>query len=965
MRETSSKLAGTIALAATAWLCTLAPTGAQEEENVDPAAAYDRAVRGIESGQFDDGLAAVESVLRQHGKDGMDRFGPVFGHFHYLKGILLIRKGEFAAAIAPLKTCFETFTNESLKVDSQDEAQTKLPNRFRVQAMAQCAGCHLMLKQYAEGALLYEQALKEKEIYDPKINRPQTQINLAICYLHQPEQMEKGRDFLLEQLRTGTWPESIKRNILVTLGNEWSEQATLEELTPLLIEQRSLIQRANLFDRVRKLNPSFINLAALGLQAGEPMRALAWYQHVASPDQAILEMQNQVQETKAADVAPVLEAERAQRVTQMEAEIAKTREQLAPVLLGMGAAHFQVGSYAASRAAHLRLEELGPDLEERPVVLHNLTVGAATMNDWTEVLDYGQRFFDEYPDHSLKSAVARLMVEVLFIQGNYAEAHDVAIEVRKNMEVGVEMRDIPDFVVGASAFHLDRHVEAELELEAYLKAYQPGKRVEPARFYQAAAKIKLLKWQEAADLFEAFLTDYGTSDLRPGALHFASLAHLVLGKLNQAEVRARELQENHPQADEVPASHNVLGDILAAQGASSEFVMEQYARARKLVEDDGRGDPEVAAYSLRQLITAASQDEDWPTAAGFYDAFREGYDETSWKTDACVAALDSLVNTERGEEALSLMEGLVNEVEDEASEALDQIFGSYFDFLKNAAPMPEVVGRLRSFPSEAATPSPALKSWLLTAEADALIDMDAEGNAKDIRQAMIGLTALYETHGTQLSNFSLVKLARWNVETWGKEEEARKIYDFILDERPFGQALGLALIERAKIDAAKKEPAARQAAMAGFQRALNEITEEEFLEEAVLGIGRLLSGDEKFAEAQPIWEDYLDHPTWTKARAEANYQYARCLDQSGQTKEAVTAYVAVYANFAGHLDWSTRAYLRTAVILKERGRTVDALKVLQDMLKRMGHHKHKGVETAKATFFKWRDEYAAEQQSKK
>ena len=136
-------------------------------------------------------------------------------------------------------------------------------------------------------------------------------------------------------------------------------------------------------------------------------------------------------------------------------------------------------------------------------------------------------------------------------------------------------------------------------------------------------------------------------------------------------------------------------------------------------------------------------------------------------------------------------------------------------------------------------------------------------------------------------------------------------------------------------------------------------------QEAVLGIARLLTADKKFTEAETEWKTYLDHRDWTRARAEANYSYALCLDQQGRKGDALKVYVSVYANFAGHLDWSTRAYLRAAAMLKEEGKDADALRVLQDMLKRMGHHDHPGVAMAKQTFTEWRTAYLATQSQTK
>ena len=81
--------------------------------------------------------------------------------------------------------------------------------------------------------------------------------------------------------------------------------------------------------------------------------------------------------------------------------------------------------------------------------------------------------------------------------------------------------------------------------------------------------------------------------------------------------------------------------------------------------------------------------------------------------------------------------------------------------------------------------------------------------------------------------------------------------------------------------------------------------------------------------------------------------------------DALKIYVSVYANFPGHLDWSTRSYVRTAIILKTNGEELKALLVLRDMLKRMGHHDHPVVNQAKTLFVKWRNEYQPETASPK
>jgi TolA-binding protein len=145
--------------------------------------------------------------------------------------------------------------------------------------------------------------------------------------------------------------------------------------------------------------------------------------------------------------------------------------------------------------------------------------------------------------------------------------------------------------------------------------------------------------------------------------------------------------------------------------------------------------------------------------------------------------------------------------------------------------------------------------------------------------------------------------------------------------------------------------------MEKFLRVLAEVPNDELQEKSVLGMARIKTKEGDYEAAQPIWEQYLENTGWRISRPEANYRLAECFDKAGNTADALKVYVSIYANFPGHLDWSTEAYLRTAAITKAGGEDLKALKVLQDMLKRMGHLDHPGVDKAKKIFVKWRNEY--------
>ena len=935
----------------------LSPLSAQDDTDMDLATAYDKAVRAIDTGQFDAGIAVVDSVISEYSSGAIDDFGPVFGHFYYIKGILLIRKKDYQGAIAPLKICYEKYSNEILK-KSTDPEDTRLPNRFQIHALVQWAGCEMALEKFKEAADRYERALAEDPRTEPPINRLEVQINLAKCYIRS-DRVEKGRDFLLSLLDAETLTDPTKRMIFMILVNNWAPLATTTEIREVLFQYGDLIRNEELLSRHER-NQYFAVQAAQGFEKDDPVRALLWYGIMGHPGAVMKHYQDRIADLKARVVEEDLQPQLDAKVAELEQEIPKLRREYASMMLGIGAAHYQMESLSGSRATYKVLADNFPEIKERAVILHNLVVCAVNLGRWKEAYKYGMIFFEEFPDHELKPSVARVLVEVIFLQEEYAEAHRVSVEVREDMQLGSDIRDIPDFVAGGSLYHLSRYEEAEVELGSYLEHYPEGKRLEMVKFYFGATKVNLFKWQEGATAMDDFLESYPGSAMRPTALYLSGLAHLVLENWDRSLLRIGELHTHFTNAPEIPGSWNVKGDALAGKGeAEWDEIAACHLEAKRFVEEEGMGDNEVAGYALRQLITGADEVEEWEKAGAWFDEFMKAYQETSWRTDAIVGSLRPLVELDRKAEATELLEGLVNEVGDKAGDPqLDELVGSYVDFLRENYTTEEVLQRLRNFPANPSPPPAPLRAWMAMGEIEVLNAADPKENKEAINQAFYRLSALHD--GGNLSNYTMVRLARWNLEDRDKPEDAEKIYDYILTERPQGDAVGFALVDTGKILTERGTGNSRQDAYQRFERVLNEVDRPALREEAILGIARLNTIEKKWEESKEWWEKYLENRAHNLARPEANFQYAMALDQLGKDAEAMKAYVNVYVIHAGHLDWSTQAYLRAAEMRKEDGELIDALKILQDMLQRMGHHEdHPNVIEAKKRFDAWRNELAA------
>jgi hypothetical protein len=60
-----------------------------------------------------------------------------------------------------------------------------------------------------------------------------------------------------------------------------------------------------------------------------------------------------------------------------------------------------------------------------------------------------------------------------------------------------------------------------------------------------------------------------------------------------------------------------------------------------------------------------------------------------------------------------------------------------------------------------------------------------------------------------------------------------------------------------------------------------------------------------------------------------------------------------YIHYEGHIEWSSRAFIRTALIYEERGEYEKALGILDDMMDRLGHLSHPIVDKARTLHQRW------------
>ena len=929
----------------------------QEEDETDPVVAYNKAVSDIQKQNWDDGLKTVNVIIGEWGESGLEKFGPVFGHFYFLRGIIQLGKEDLDGAVTSFKTCYEKYSNEILKQKSNEEESDLQPNQFQNAALVQWANTEMQREKYDVARDLYEKVLVEAK-GDNKVNMIYVGVNLGRCYLKAGD-TEKGYEFMIRPLANEKLSGGLRETIFMVMAEDWSPEVEFPKIRSFL-EAHSPVVDADPFEDRYVRNERFQFLAQTAIQKNDPVRALGWYERMINPRLLRPAFQKRYDSLNNRIVVKELEAKKKEALADLQKQIDQLETGYLQILNGVGSAHFMMQNFSGSYVAFSQLsDQAGKTHKERAVFLHNAVISAAQIERWKKAYHYGRQFLDEFPKHELKPGVAKVLVEVIFLRGEYEEAFAVAKEVREDMKPGEEIRDIPDFVAGASAFHIDKIEDAEVELSDYLKNYPEGERLELVQFFLGLTKVRLQKWEEAISVLNPFIEKYPDSALIPTALFQCAMSEFMLDQTEPALAKVERIHSEFPGADVTAPAWNLKGDIFAGlEEKSFEEVESCYLKGRDIAVESGQAD--TAAYAVWQLTIQTSDVEQWKKAEDHYDNFQNSYADSDFRYDVLAAALPMMEERERtAEGAEKLKEVVWEHREDPESAVLSEMFGTYVDFLESNFSPEEALAKLDEMLMTRGI-SPCLTGWILVAKSDLQEKMELPQDEVNKNYYRLASEIKPEQH----SNYPIVRLARWISDVRKKPDEAKPLYNFILENRPGTANYEDCLIDVADLQAKSDDPAQREKAIERYEKILAEIPKEELQERAVLGMARIRSKEEKYAEAQPLWERYLENRSWTLSRPEANYLLGYSMEKQGNVPDALKIYVSVYANFPGHLDWSTRAYLRTAAIMKGRGEDLKALKVLQDMLKRMGHHKHPGVTKGKQLFVKWRSEYVPKPREK-
>lgn len=873
---------------------------------VDPgtqvAASYREAFALLEAGRTNEGGDRLQQLVDTFGADAAATIGPSFGNVYYHLGLARTAQGRTKDAVDAFRACYTRFPNP-------EEAQGAR-NEFGLHALMRWAELEQKRGRPQAAVQLLGRAIKE---CDDANQQNRMLVNLGFAYrdLNRRKEAQRVLEAALTRLGDGQSQEALTRRTVAELALLEAEQGRFVEV------RRYLGDHPALWARPDPMSPGLVSVVLqVGRRCafgGEPQLALDWYGLLAD-----FETED-----------PTLSR---------------------AIRLARGGAHYQVFAYDQALEDY-RVLARDDQAEPRQEILHAAAVCAGRTGLADEAGEYTQALHQGWPSYPRLAEAYAAWVEALLADRQDDTALAIADTFRETLPETSRYRESLDFAVASALYRLRRFPEAAAEFARFSEHFPDSVQSPSARYYQASSLVQIGQWQEALVILDSLAEADSSTDLQDGVLYYRGLCLFMLDDMHRASEALARLDREFPDSEHRPAGANLRGDLLLRRGdwEEADRTYTQGAEAADQLE----GQQEKAAYARAQLVRIAVGRQGWTNTLVRFKAMVPRHPRSVHLAEAATAAATALDRLDRSDEAVELLTRLVRVFAGTArNPSLPTLLEAHHALYQRLHGPEALLKRLRDFPGPEPLPEP-LAAWLLMGEIETLETMGKAADDPRLQACYHALTTSFDLDS--LSDYFLLKLARW-LRINGDPDQARSYYTVLIDFREPSRFTDYGRVEIAPLLTALATPEAFERALGYLREAQLVAAEPELMETAALEQARIHAAWKSWESALTAWQSYLDQPSWQIGRAEAHYGLGAAHDGMGHPDEALAWYLRTYTSYEGTLDWSARAWVRSALIHREQGDLIRAQAVLDDMMDRLGHLSHPVVNQARTLHRQWADE---------
>jgi tetratricopeptide (TPR) repeat protein len=902
-------------------------------ESLDLQGLFDKAGELMESANWEEALIPLNLLVKDYGKDAMTDYGPTFGVMYYRRGFCLKNLKRFDEALADYETCYKQFPN------------TPSTPSGKTNPVFELARLEMGIIKLATGK--YEDALVDFEAFAaapaPAGTYDETafRIQAAACYT-KAGKTERGHQ-LIEQLfqpttpgATAPRPDALMRALL-TLVDDWTSSTSpdAEKQAHQFIDQYGTQFSVPAFDMKRfEFNNRIVALARKASDNNQTSLAIRLIGLMASPSDILDDLQTRAQRT-APNVPEALQKE----ITNATAQLTDPDNLHWIAQLSLAGAYERSGNPATAFAIYQRCLEQVPASPNRDLILFGAMRAALALGHMEFAQSLGDAFRKEFASSQYATNVNTMQLESLYFTQRYQEALDLANSLRSSLKEKSTDRDLADFVVAASLFHLDHTREAIPELLNHAQTYPDSRFKEHVRYFAASANQKLKEWQAAGTLLDAFIKDFPTSQFLPFALLDRGSCYFQLGDHPKALDTLGDLQKQFTDFVNLDAAIAMRGDAHLMLN-NNDQAEAAYLKALELATSAGPDHAPTQARVLVQLVRVSNTLEKNDAILQHYDLYMKNHVGSSYDADIIVSSLAALTEVKRGSEALNALEKVIIRLgSSNDGTGVEEAIGSYAENAIQVSGPEALLDKLQNFVPERTQVNNTLRAWLIMARID-LLEKDEYKDKfpKRAAQIQVAFEELRTFDKKELAPYILVQVGR-NLANQNKPETnalALEWFNAVLD-RGTSDHSPLALMGKARILASSGEPSVFDDAIDAFDKVIRDLKDKpEYVEEAMLAKGRLYYGKQKWKEASQVLFDMQSNSSFTRNRPEVFAKLARSYEEQGKLKEALEAYTPFIAPpFENYVDYSAEARVRAAEIVLKQGDKAKAFRLIKDTVSRM------------------------------
>jgi tetratricopeptide (TPR) repeat protein len=909
---------------------------ADDTEGLDIQGLFEKAGALMEESRWEDALKPLGVIIKDYGPSGFQDFGPAFGVMWYRYGFCLKNVKKFDEALEAYNKCYTEGANP--------------PNtpKDKLNPVWELSLLEMGVIKQALGR--YDEAIKDYEAFAQKPAPAGTyddaafRVQVATCYSKagQPDRAKK----LLAQLFTPTEGQAPRADglfrALLALVESWTSEGiaspeTEKEAHDFITANFNKL-RLTPYDMARfEFNNRLLVLARKASDANQQTLALRLISLIASSADVQRDLEGRVAMLNGRRVPDLLQKEIAKY-----SALAKADDSVDWIAaLTLAGAHERLGNPGAAYAVYAHGVHTAPKSPHRSVMLFGAMRCALAIGLPDVSQRLGEQFRKEFPTNEYAKDVNTLMLESLFFSKQYEAALALATEVRGPMDEKDPLRDLPDFVVGASLFNLGRVEEAQKELASHSARFPESRFKEHVRYFEASALQRQKEWKSSGEKLDAFIKDYPNSDYIGYALLDRATCYFQLGDFQKCLDTTGDLMKRLPDYPDLDRALAMRGDahMMLSNNAEAETA---YLKALELSTAAGEAHAMVRSRVLVQLIRAASALEKPKEVIGYYDAYMKDHVGGYYDAEVVVGSINALKEAGRGKEALEALEKVIVRLgSGDTGAGIEEAIGSYTEHSIEINGADVLLDRLTKFVPDGTEVNNTLKAWLIMARIDLLQnDQYKDKFPKRAAQIQVAYEELQKFNKQELASYILTQVGRElsSKNTPETDKVALEWFQVVLDRGPADASLyPLALMGRARIMGRSVAGSSIEDSIAAFDKVIRELRDKpEYIEEAMLEKARIYYAAKRWEDAAKVLDAMQQDSRFTRSRAEVFYRLGHVYEELKEVDKALQVYSAfVGPPLENRVEYSAEARVRAAEIQMEKGNDKKAFALIKDTVARM------------------------------